>query len=194
VQAQAYRATGNRIYIDRAAKEMVLYLDRLQQPNGLFHHAPGVPYFWGRGDGWMAAGMSELLRSLPENHPQRPRILDGYRKMMATLLKVQGEVGMWRQLLDKPEAWPETSCTGMFTFAFVTGVKNGWLDAATYGPAARKAWLKLITYLNEQSEVREVCVGTNKKNDYQYYLDRPRAVGDLHGQAPILWSATALLR
>jgi unsaturated rhamnogalacturonyl hydrolase len=28
----------------------------------------------------------------------------------------------------------------------------------------------------------------------QYYLDRQRITGDMHGQAPILWSATALLR
>src|ERR1051325_9204483 len=43
-QAQAFRATGDRKYIDRAAKEMVFYLDKLQEKNGLFHHAPGVPY------------------------------------------------------------------------------------------------------------------------------------------------------
>ena len=36
VQTQAYRMTGDRKYIERAAKEMVLYLDELQRPNGLF--------------------------------------------------------------------------------------------------------------------------------------------------------------
>jgi rhamnogalacturonyl hydrolase YesR len=79
VQAQAYRATGERKYIDRAAKEMVVYLDSLQQPNGLFYHAPDVPFFWGRGNGWMAAGMSELLWSLPKDNPDRERIMEGYR-------------------------------------------------------------------------------------------------------------------
>jgi unsaturated rhamnogalacturonyl hydrolase len=194
VQAQAYRATGDRKYIDRAAKEMVVYLDSLQKPNGLFYHAPDVPYFWGRGDGWMAAGMSELLRSLPNDNPDRPRIMAGYKKMMAALLQYQAPDGMWRQLIDDPASWPETSCTGMFTFAFITGVKNGWLDAATYGPAARKGWLKLITYIDENADIHEVCEGTNKKNDRQYYLDRKRNVGDLHGQAPVLWCAAALLR
>lgn len=194
VQAQAYRATGNKQYIDRAAKEMVVYLDSLQQPNGLFYHAPDVPFFWGRGDGWMAAGMSELLRSLPSDNPDRPRIMQGYKKMMATLLKCQAENGMWRQLIDDPASWPETSCTGMFTFAMITGVKEGWLDAATYGPAARKGWLALITYIDENADVREVCEGTNKKNDRQYYLDRKRITGDMHGQAPVLWCAAALLR
>jgi rhamnogalacturonyl hydrolase YesR len=194
VQVQAYRATGDNRYLDRAAREMRVYLDQLQQPNGLFYHAPDVPFFWGRGNGWVAAGMAELLRSLPQNHPDRPRILDGYRRMMAILLANQRNDGMWRQLIDRPESWPETSCTGMFTFAFVTGVKQGWLDSATYGPAAKKAWLSLITYLTPDAAIREVCVGTGKKNSLQYYLDRPRVTGDMHGQAPLLWSASAFLR
>ena len=194
VQAQAYRATGDRAYIDRAAKEMVVYLDDLQRPNGLFYHAPDVPFYWGRGNGWMAAGMAELLRSVPADNPDRPRILEGYRKMMAALLKAQGADGMWRQLVDDAGSWPETSGTGMFAFAMITGVKNGWLDAKTYGPAARKAWLALIAYIDEKGDVREVCEGTNKKADHQYYLDRKRVTGDLHGQAPVIWCATALLR
>ncbi len=56
VQTEAYRATKDEKYIDHAAKEMAMYLDSLQQPNGLFYHAPDVPFFWGRGDGWMASG------------------------------------------------------------------------------------------------------------------------------------------
>lgn len=194
VQAQAYRATGDVRYIERAAKEMVVYLDSLQQPNGLFYHAPDAPFFWGRGDGWMAVGMSELLSSLPEKNVDRPRIMQGYKKMMASLLKHQSKSGMWNQLIDDPEAWPETSSTGMFTFAFITGVKNGWLEEKTYGPAARKGWLALISYINENGDVREVCEGTNKRNDRQFYLNRKRITGDMHGQAPVLWCATALLR
>ncbi len=194
VQAQAYRATKDPSYIERAAREMVVYLDSLQKPNGLFYHAPDVPFFWARGNGWMAVGMSELLRSLPKNNLNYDRIMKGYNLMMSSLLKHQAENGMWRQLIDDPSSWPETSSTGMFTFAFITGVKNGWLDKNTYAPAARKAWLQLITYLDENADIREVCEGTNKKNDRQYYLDRKRNIGDLHGQAPVLWCATALLR
>lgn len=194
LQVQAYRATGDSKYLDRAALEMVAYLDKLQQPNGLFYHAPDVPFFWGRGDGWVAAGMTELLRSLPKNHPQRARILEGYRKMMSALLKYQGADGMWRQLIDHPEAWPETSSTGMFTFAMISGVKNGWLNEETYGPAARKAWIALAGYVDQNANVTSICVGTGKKNDLEYYLMRPRHTGDMHGQAPVLWAASALLR
>ena len=203
VQAQAFRATGDVKYLDRAALATATYLDKLQQPGGLFHHAPDSPFYWGRGNGWYAAGMAELLRSLPKNHPRRARIMQGYRTMMAALLKYQAEDGLWRQLVDRPEVWAETSGTGMFAFAMVTGVKEGWLDAKTYGPAARKAWLGLVKHLDAESNVREVCVGTNKAfqevgpdldTQLKFYLDRPRKTGDLHGQAPILWTATALLR
>jgi rhamnogalacturonyl hydrolase YesR len=156
VQVQAYRATRDSKYIDRAALTMGAYLEKLQQPNGLFFHAPDSKFYWGRGNGWVAAGMAELLRSLPKKHPKRARILDGYRKMMASLLKYQAENGLWRQLIDKPESWAETSATGMFTFAMITGVKNGWLDRKTYGPAARRAWLGLVSYIDPDGYVRDV--------------------------------------
>ncbi|QDH81224.1 glycosyl hydrolase [Echinicola soli] len=193
IQAQAYRATGKERYMDRAAREMVVYLKELQRPNGLFYHAPDVPYFWGRGNGWMAAGMTELLRALPEDHPDRRTILQGYRTMMKSLLAHQAEDGMWRQLIDENSAWKETSSTGMFAFAMITGVKRGWLEEDVYGPAARKAWISLVSYIDENGDVRQVCQGTNKKNDKQYYLDRKRITGDMHGQAPVLWCAYALL-
>ncbi len=204
LQVQAFRATGDHVYLDRAALMMAAYLVRLQQPNGLFLHAPDSPFFWGRGNGWVAAGMAELLRELPAANPHHARILAGYRRMMAALLASQGADGMWKQLVDKPESWAETSCTGMFTFAFVTGVKNGWLDEGAYAPAARRAWIALAGYLGADANIREVCVGTNKshqetKSDdlqvqYDFYLARPRRTGDLHGQAPLLWTAAAFLR
>ena len=194
VQSQAYRVTGDEKYINRAAKEMVMYLDSLQKPNGLFYHAPASPFYWGRGNGWMAAGMTELLRALPATNPDRPRIMKGYKTMMKSLLKYQTEDGMWRQLVDDPASWKETSSTGMFAFAMITGAKNGWLNKGTYGKAARKAWLSLIEYINEKAEITDVCEGTGAGNSKQYYIERKRLTGDFHGQAPILWCTAALLR
>jgi rhamnogalacturonyl hydrolase YesR len=193
-QVQAYRATEDRKYIDRAALEMAAYLKKIQQPNGLFFHAPDVPFFWGRGNGWFAAGMTELLRSLPANHPKRPEIMAGYQKMMKSLLKHQGQDGMWRQVIDHEDFWPESSSAGMFTFAMVSGVKNGWLKDKAYARAARKGWLALVGYIDANGDVRNVCIGTNKENSLEFYRNRRRVNGDLHGQAPILWSAAALLR
>lgn len=193
LQVQAYRATHNEKYLDRAAKEMVSYLDKLQEPTGLFFHSNDVPVNWGRGNGWVAAGMAELLSELPANNPDRARIMKGYRSMMAVLLQYQGKDGMWRQLIDHDEAWAETSSTGMFAFAIIRGVKRGWLPQETYGPAARRAWIALAGYVDQNADITNVCEGTDKKNDLEYYLLRKRRTGDFHGQGPLLWAAAAWL-
>jgi rhamnogalacturonyl hydrolase YesR len=166
LQVEAFRATGDKVFLDRAALEMVAYLDKLQQPNGLFFHGPDFHFFWGRGDGWIAAGMPELLSELPADHPRRARIMEGYIKMMAALLKYQDTDGMWR----------------------------GWLTDPAYAQAARKGWLALQTYIDTDGNVDKVCVGTGQNNSLQYYLTRPTQKGNAHGQAPVLWCAVALLR
>ena len=197
LQTQAYRASGVRKYMERAAKEALLYLDKLQLKDGpvkgLFYHAPDVKYVWGRGDGWMAAGMALLLKHLWASSEDEHRILEGYRMMMSALLKYQREDGLWGQLVDGADSWSETSGSAMFCYAFIEGVKNGWLEPEIYGPAARKAWIALCGKLDEYGNLKDVCIGTGKKDDRQYYLDRPRLIGDPHGQAPMLWCVNALL-
>jgi unsaturated rhamnogalacturonyl hydrolase len=193
LQIQAYRATRDPQYANHVATELAAYLDKLQQPNGLFFHADVSPHFWGRGNGWFAAALAEVLMSLPPDHPKYARLMAGYQEMMAALKKYQAPSGLWRQLVDDDRAWDETSCTGMFTYALIVGVKHHWLDAGQYGPVARRGWIGLCSKIDDTGAVHDVCVGTNQKDDTQYYLDRPRATGDLHGQAPILWCAWALL-
>ncbi|MBM0104767.1 glycoside hydrolase family 88 protein [Steroidobacter sp. S1-65] len=203
LQVQAYRATKDPKYLDRVAMTMVAYLDKLQQPSGLFLHSPDSPFYWGRGNGWVAAGMAEVLSVLPPEHPNYARIMQSYKLMMAGLLKYQNPEGLWLQLIEQPDFWPETSGSAMFAFAMVEGVKRGWLDAKTYGPAARKAWLGLVKYVDSAGNIKEVVVGTNKASNEvgpdlevqkKFYYDRPRKTGDLHGQSPMLWTAAALLR
>jgi rhamnogalacturonyl hydrolase YesR len=100
---------------------------------------------------------------------------------------------MWRQLIDKEEAWKETSSTAMFGYAITVGVKKGLLPKDKFIPAYQKAWLSLVEYINEDGKVTDVCAGTGKSDDVNYYLNRPRNTGDLHGQAPVLWFAYSLL-
>lgn len=120
--------------------------------------------------------------------------MQSYKRMMAALLKYQAADGMWRQLIDHEDSWEESSSSGMFTFAMITGVKNSWLDAATYGAAARKGWIAVTGYIDQNDNVTGVCEGTNKQNSLEWYLNRQRHTGDFHGFEPIIWSATALMR
>jgi rhamnogalacturonyl hydrolase YesR len=192
LQLQAWRLTREPRYLDRAAATARAYIVRLQQPNGLIHHGPEAPFFWGRGNGWVAAGLAEVLSELPSDHPDYAVIAAAYRKMMAALLAHQADDGMWRQLIDQPDAWKETSGTAMFGYAFVVGVRRGILDAAVYRPAYEKAWSALATYVEPDGRLRDICVGTGQSKDAGYYLARPKVTGDLHGQAALLWFAAAL--
>ena len=193
LQVQAYRVTGKAEYLERTARVVAAYLEKLQQPNGLFYHGTEGPFFWGRGNGWVASGLAELLTELPQSDPHYSAILAGYRAMMEALLQHQGEDGLWGQLIDHPGSFRETSGSAMFGYAMQVGVNRGLLPRRLYGRAVERAWKGLGKYLNEDGTLREVCVGTGQSTDINHYLTRPRVAGDLHGQAPLLWFAYSLI-
>jgi unsaturated rhamnogalacturonyl hydrolase len=193
LQIQAYRATGDPKYANRAARQLAAYLPRLQQENGLFHHAPDAPVYWGRGNGWVAAAMAEVLSSLPGDHELYAPIAGHYRAMMQTLLTYQADSGMWRQVIDHEPAWQESSGTAMIAWAMQVGIGHGLLERERYRPAVERAWMALAGLVDAAGNLRGVCVGTGKQDDLGYYLARPRVAGDFHGQAPLLWLATSLL-
>ena len=185
------------VRLDRSARQVVRYLDDLQlkggRAEGLFYHAPDAPQVWGRGNGWAAAGITVVLDNLPSSSPYRTRILSGYRKMMAALLRYRRANGMWGQLVDVPRSWDESSATAIFTFAFIRGVQNGWLDADAYGPAARESYLALVARLDADSNLSDVCVGTDIGKTEEHYLGRGKVTGAPHGQAGLLLCVNALL-
>lgn len=187
LQMQAWRATNNTLYRDRAADFVLAYLKKLQQANGLFLHGPEAEIYWGRGNGWVAVALAEVLAGLPTDDPRQPEIHQAYTQMMQTLLRLQSDNGMWRQILDNPHAWAESSGSAMFAYAMALGLRQGFLKGDEYQVAVDKAWLALRAHLDSSGNLREVGVGTGQSQDPHYYLDRDRVKGDFHGQAPMLW-------
>lgn len=193
LQAQAYKSLKDTVYLNRAATQLVAYCDKLQRPNGLFYHREDAPFYWGRGNGWAAVAMAEVLSILPADHKAYAPLMKAYQKMMTALIHFQGSDGMWHQLLDDPGSFAESSCSGMFLFALATGLKKGWLPWNEYAAKIQKGWDALAGYVNTKGKVREVCVGTNAKDNKKHYLKRPRRTGNFHGQAAVLWAATAMV-
>ena len=195
LQLQAYLASGKSIYLDRAARETALFLDRIQLDSGLFNHAYKVPFRWARGNGWMAAAMANVLKHLPmKDEFLRAHIMNGYVKMMETLLKHQQKDGLWGQLVDDPGSWTESSGSAMFAYAMAAGVRNGWLDEKRFGPAVAKAWKGLCARIDAEGNLAKTCIGTAAKADREWYLSRPCCNGDPHGQAAMLWICGEVLR
>jgi unsaturated rhamnogalacturonyl hydrolase len=193
MQSLAYSCTGEKKYLERAIKQVLTYANRLQNDEGLFYHGPESKFNWGRGIGWCAAAFAELLSVMPETHPERDKVLTAYRLLMKALGTYQGPEGMWHQLVDDRESWPEASCTGMFLYSMSQGVNKGWLPYKGYGADVKKAWRALAGYVDEQGRLKEVCVGTGRGNTREYYMARPRQTGDPHGQAGLLWAASSII-
>lgn len=204
LQVYAYRATKDSKYLDRAAKTMLAYIAALQQSkDGLFWHTKQSKAYWGRANGWVASGMTELLLDLPAG-ANRTSILEAFTKQMDGLLAVQiasgTDAGAWRQVLDRTDAKPEMSSTAMFTFALATGVKNGWLKDAKYATAAVNGWKALASRTNSSGQLDQICPGTGQApagdlaSQQKFYMDIAFQPNDRHGQGPELWAATALLR
>ena len=192
LQTQAYKVTHKKKYLDRAVRELVAYVRRLQRPSGRFIHGPKAPIEWGRGNGWVAVGLSRVLTSLPKNDAHRAFLLNAYIRMMNGLLACQSASGMWRQVLNDRKSWKESSCTGMFITAMAVGINHGWLSRTKFGPPLQKAWSALCRHVDRHGNVRDVCIGTSQSAHESYYLNRPRRTGDPHGQAAFLWAAWAM--
>ncbi|HYQ04626.1 MAG TPA: glycoside hydrolase family 88 protein [Polyangiaceae bacterium] len=208
LQVEAYRAVkaapppdgGEAMaaaYLNFMAPIMVDYL-KVQKADGLFNHNDAQAQVeWGRGNGWFAAGMAEMLKDLPKSSPQYATIEDGYKRMMAGLLKVQHKDGLWYQVLNLPndsKNWLETSGSAMFTYAMISGVRRGVLDAATYVPAVKNAWAALQKKISAQGDVSGICPGTYFHASAAEYEALSPITGDGHGQAPVLWAAMEILR
>ncbi len=190
--------TGQSWYLDDAARQIISFSSRLQDSDGLWFHGwfnrerRPSPYKWGRGNGWAMMATVAVLGQLPEDHPARPRLLVILGRHIEGLKRVQAPSGLWRQVLDRPELWEETSCTGMFAFGIARACNRGWVSRGDL-PVAEKAVEALKTRVAWEGSVLGTCAGTGIGRDLQYYVDRPRPVNDGHGPGPVMLAGAEML-
>jgi unsaturated rhamnogalacturonyl hydrolase len=150
---------------------------------------------WGRGNGWALIGLAELIKYLPDGHPQKNVMIDKLQIIMNALVTLQAESGMWRQNLITPTSYEETSGTGLILYAMVMGINEGWLSE-DYLPVAVNAWNGLAQQVDEKGAVHNTCVGTRAVCDsgVDYFLNRPTKVDDPHAFGPVLLAAVEMAR
>ena len=175
--------------LDAATRLVTDYAARLQQPDGIFHHAPDAPVAWGRGNGFAALGLAELLTALPRNHAARTTVLDIYRRQMEGLRKHQAPDGMWVQVVDAPGSYREASVTALTVTAMARGIRLGWLDPS-FRSVVERGWRALRAHVRQDGTLVDVCISTGAGPTRRYYLDRPAVNGaDDRGGALILGAA-----
>ena len=178
VWARVGGGTKDPKYGAAAGRLLTSYAASLQRPDGLFIHALEGPHAWGRGNGFALLGLTEALTYLPDSWPDRPRVLEIYRKHLGALLAHQSDDGSWRQVVDEPTSYRELTVTAMTTAAIARGLRRGWLDEATYRPVVDRAWQAVAARVDANGSVRDVCSGTGAMPTKEYYLTRPVVNGD----------------
>jgi len=180
-------------YFDECVVQVRGFYDRLYMPDKkLFSHI----YFlkdekpnrvpWGRGNGWVFLALSEVLERIPEDHTGRCELIKIFREFAEGIREVQDKTGMWHQVLDMPETYQETSCTGMFALGMIRGVKHGWINQS-YIENIHLAVNAIIKYaLDSEGNVLGVCKGSGCSYEPKYYAQLQTVANDDHGTGIIL--------
>ncbi|MDD4759455.1 MAG: glycoside hydrolase family 88 protein [Bacteroidaceae bacterium] len=102
----------------------------------------GRKTFWGRGNGWVMAGLAEILRMMPEKKKQRKYYVRLFQEMSCRLKDLQQPDGFWHASLLDPASYPapETSSTGFITYALAFGINAHLLDRVEYLPTVIRGW------------------------------------------------------
>lgn len=159
VYVRMYHETGNEKYLDFCFAEYKVTADSLYDRNvHLFYrdltlkdstNAGGEKIFWGRGNGWVYAGLALLLNTVPKSHPSYNYYLKLFREMSEAIVSCQDQ-GTWHTSLLEKDTYPqpENSASGFFVFGLAWGINNGIFQGASYKDAAVSGWKSLKKYVD----------------------------------------------
>lgn len=160
VMTKLYNVTGNELYLEKM-HSYLQYADSIMYDSDsklYFRDAKyvypkhkstnGKKDFWARGDGWIFAGYAKIIQDLPKSAKHKEEYISRFKDMAKALADSQQKEGYWtRSILDPEHApGPETSGTAFFTYGFMWGINNGYLDKKTYLPVVQKSWNYLTTF------------------------------------------------
>lgn len=196
--------TGDQKYLDDAANQFFGFKKRLFMPEEkIMSHVYDFKYDsktnvpWGRGNGWVVFSMTELLEVLPEDHPKRNDLIEFLNTLCEGYLALQDDEGMWHQVLNDHESYPETSCTSMFIYAFSRGIRFGWLkNPEKYVKAICKAWKGISkTSVDSNGNVYGVCRGSEFSFIADYYkYELGWNLNDTHGTGIVMLAGIEVIR
>ena len=196
VLLKMHELTGNDVYLNQVVHQVLKFDEYLiDEPSKLYWHG----YFsrtgehsstkWGRANGWTIMTKVELLKVLPEDHPQRAAVLKAFARHCEGLLAAQSEEGRWHQVLDDPSSYLETSATAMFVRGFAAGVNYGWLSREIYAPAAEAGWEAMTRQLDQNGDVIGIVRGTPIMFSDEEYDNWGTRRNDPRGLGALLYAA-----
>jgi rhamnogalacturonyl hydrolase YesR len=115
----------------------------------------GEKIFWSRGNGWVFAGLANLLTHLPKSDPDRARFEQLFQSMAAKLVAIQKPDGYWNASLlgDPKDSLPESSGTAFYVYGLAWGINSGLLDPLIYASNVDRGWQALTRAVHENGKL-----------------------------------------
>ncbi len=113
------------------------------------HEENGKPVFWSRGNGWVVAGLVNILEALPAQDARRAAYAQQFVDMMTAVAAAQPADGLWRAGLLDAGAYkmPEVSGSAFFAYGLAYGIRTGRLDRRTFQPALERCWRAMLNHI-----------------------------------------------
>lgn len=158
---------------------------------------------WGRALGWYCMAILDVLDWLPDDYAGKQTLIDRLQSICAELPKwADTQTGVWYQVLDQPGRegnYLEATCSAMFSYTFLKGVRMGYLDKKLQA-YAEKVYSDVVkefisTDENGLISIEKCCsVGglggsNNRMGDFAYYLSEPIRPNDSKGVGPFIWAS-----
>lgn len=161
VWAKLYNITGEEKYLDFMMEEYKATTDFLfDKKENLYYRDESfkgkldnnTKIFWSRGNGWVFAGLTNIMNELNPQRKEYKYFLKIYKKMAAKLMEIQTPKGHWSMSLLGQEFYPtpETSGSSFYTYGLAWGINNGILDKKIYGPTVQKGWNAMVSYVTKE--------------------------------------------
>ncbi len=112
---------------------------------------------WGVGNGWSAAGITRVIRALPDSMQAEKKKLIGYVKdIIDGCLVHLREDGLFHNIVDDPHSFVETNLAQMMAYSIYRGIRGGWIDES-YRKKADRMRLAAHSKVDELGLVQGVC-------------------------------------
>ena len=166
--AQLARLSGEQIYAQEAAQQLLLHLQypQDQQTGVLFHgyncerqsHYSGAR--WTRGNAWIVLGTPLILAEINGMIPVPAEILERYQRLVDGVLSFQASNGLRPTVMDQPNYYQETSGSAGIACGILKSIRQGYLSPTPYLPAIEKTVSGVLKKISHQGAVIGVSGGT----------------------------------
>lgn len=105
--------------------------------------------FWGRANAWYMLALVDVLELMPTSNTNYSTLKGYLEKLAASIASYQNADGTWYQVLDQKDNalngnYEESSCSALFTAAYLKALRLKLLESSKYETMAKKAYVALV--------------------------------------------------